>query len=452
MKVIIAGAGKVGIMLTRKLLAEGYEITIIDNNPQVIETCSERFDVMAVHGNCASMETLEEANIKKADLLVAVAGGDEFNLLCCMTAHGLNPKLHTIARIRTPEYGDQIYKMRDVFALSMTVNPERQAALEIERLLKYPGFLRRDTFARGRAEIVELKIQENSKLCNVALNDLNSIIRSKVLVCAVRRNGVVSAPDGNFVLKEGDRIFVTATTKELTSMLKNTGVITHKVKRVMICGGGKVGFYLAQQLSKSGIDVHLIEIDYNRCVDLANRLPEVSVICGDASNQAFLESEGIEQCDAVVATTSYDEMNMIISLYAQNYNVEQVITKVDHTENTKIQDTLGLGSVICPKELCCNQIVRYIRAMENTTGAALSLHSFAEGQMEALEFRVDEETLHCGEPLKALSLRKNVLIACISHGKMPVIANGDATYAVGDTMIVVTNGDVVLHRINDIFA
>lgn len=452
MKVIIAGAGKVGTMLTRKLLLEGYEIILIDDDQQVLEVCMERYDVMAVQGNCASMETLEQANIKKADLLIAVSGGDEYNLLCCMTAHGINPNIHTIARIRKPEYGEQIYKMQDVFALSMTVNPERQAALEIDRLLKYPGFLRRDTFARGRAEMVELKISEKSKLCNVALNDLNGIIRSKVLVCAVRRNGIVSAPDGNFVLREGDRIYVTATSKELTSMLKNTGIITHKVKRVMLCGGGKVSFYLAQQLAKSGIDVHLIEKDMPRCIELSNRLPEVSVICGDASNQNFLESEGVEQCDAVVALTSYDEMNMIISLYAQNYNVEQVITKVDHTDNSKIQDALGLGSVICPKELCCNQIVRYVRAMENTTGAALSIHTFADGQMEALEFRVDDKTLHIGDPLKALSLRKNVLIACISHGKVAEIPNGDSTFALDDRLVVVTNGDVVLHQLNDIFA
>lgn len=451
MKIIIAGAGKVGTMLTRKLLAEKYEITIIDNDRQVLDICAEQYDVMTVYGNCASMDILEQANVKTADLLIAVATGDEHNLLCCMTAHAMNRSIHTIARIRTPEYGTQIYKMQDVFALSMTVNPERQAALEIDRLLKYPGFLRRDTFARGRAEIVELKVKEDSKLCHVALNDLNNTIRSKVLVCAVRREGVVSAPDGNFVIEAGDRLYVTAPAKELTNMLKNTGVITRKVKRVMICGGGKVAFYLAQQLAKSGIDVHIIEKSMERCVLLSELLPEASIICGDASNQNFLESLGIEKCDAVVAMTSYDEMNMIISLYAQNYQVEQVITKVDHTENSKIQDILGLGSLICPKELCCNQIVRYIRAMGNKTGGALSLHTFAEGQMEALEFRVDEKTLHCGEPLKNLSLRKNVLIACISHGKLPEIPNGDSKYEVGDTVVVVTNGDVVLHTLNDMF-
>lgn len=452
MRVIIAGAGKVGTILTKKLLAEGYDITLIDNNQQVMEMCADRYDVMSVYGNCASMEVLEQANVRKADLLIAVTGRDEFNLLCCMSAHGMNPDIHTIARIRNPEYGDQIYKMRDTFALSMTVNPERMAAIEIDRLLKYPGFLRRDTFARGRAEMVELKVREDSKLRDIALKDMNSIVKSKVLVCAVRRDGIVYAPDGRFVLKEGDHIYVTAAAKELTNLLRSLGIITHKARRVLLCGGGKVSFYLAQMLAKSDIDVHLIEKDRARCEELAKYLPEVSVIWGDASNQAFLDSEGLRQCDAFVSMTSYDEMNMIMSLYAKNSGVEQIITKIDHTENSAIQDMLDLGSVICPKELCCNQIVRYVRAMEHTTGAALAVHSFAEGQMEALEFRVDETVEHCGRPLKELHLRENVLIACITRGKTPIIPDGDTTYEIGDSVIVVSNGETVIHGLNDIFA
>lgn len=452
MKIIIAGVGKVGTLLTRKLLMEGYEITVIDQNQQVLDACVDRFDIIGVQGNCAAMETLERANIKKADLLIAIAGADELNLLCCMTAHGMNHDIHTIARIRNPEYSGQVYRMREAFALSMVVNPERQAACEIERLLKYPGFLRRDTFARGRVEIVELKVREGSPLCDVALSSLNGIVKCKVLVCAVRRKGVVSAPDGNFVLKEGDRIYVTAAAEELTRLLKNLGIMVHKVKRVILCGGGKVGFYLAYLLSHHGVEVELIEQKYDRCLELANELPDVSIVNGDASSQMFLESEGVEQCDALVALTSLDEMNMIISLYAQNYNVDQVITKVDHTENSAIQDVLGLGSVICPKELCCNQIVRYVRAMENTTGAAMTVHTFAEGQMEALEFRLDEETSHCGEPLRELTLRKNVLIACITRARKPEIPDGDSYFQKGDSVIIVTNGDVVIRKFNDIFA
>lgn len=218
MKIIVAGGGKLGGMLTRQLSAEGYDLTLIDANLRQLESSEERFDIMVVQGNCASMEVLEQADVREADLLIAVTGADEINLLCCMTAHGMNRRLHTIARVRNPEYADQIYKMRDMFALSMTVNPENQAAVEIERLLKYPGFLKRDTFAKGRVEIVELRIDANNRLCNVALNDMNNIVKCKILVCAVLRNGTAIAPDGNFVLREGDRIFVTAATKELTSL------------------------------------------------------------------------------------------------------------------------------------------------------------------------------------------------------------------------------------------
>lgn len=451
MKILIAGDGKVGMTLAKRLLMEGHDLILIDVNQEVLEESMNRIDVMTIQGNAASMEVLKQADVMSADLLIAVTGEDEINLLCCMTAHAMNKKLHTIARIRNPEYGDQIYEMRDVFALSMTVNPERQAAYEIERLLKYPGFLKRDTFAKGRVEIVELRIEADSKLCNVPLNDLGNIVKCKVLVCAVSRGGKILIPDGNYVFQEGDRIFVTAPSNNLTALLKNLGILKHKAVNVLLCGGGMVSFYLAQQLEKSGIRVQLIEKDAKRCVELASRLPKVSVIHGDASSVFLLESEGINDCDALVTMTGLDEMNMIISLYGKKCNVPQIITKVDHTDNSNIQDTLPLGSVVCPKDLCCTSIVRYVRAMQDATGAAITVHTIADGQAEAMEFLVDEKTLHCGEPLKNLHIRKNVLIACIMHGKKTDIPNGESTFEKGNRIIVVSSGEQVIKQLNDIF-
>lgn len=451
MRIIIAGDGKVGVTLTRKLSAEGYDLTVIDSNPKVLEASLERYDVMAVHGNCALMSVLEEAEVAKTDLLIAATSADEINLLCCMTAHQMNPNLHTIARIRNPEYSEQIYRMRDAFALSMTVNPEKQAAVEIERLLKYPGFLQRDTFAKGKVEIVELRIDKNSVLKDVSLNELYSIIKCKVLVCAVRRNGVVEAPDGNFILKEGDRIYVTAPRFNMTILLKNLGIITHKVKKIMICGGGRVSYYLARQLENTGISVKIIEENADRARQLAELLPNVTVICGDASRRTLLESQGIENCDALVTLTGMDELNIIISLYAKNCGVPQVITKVAHTEKSNIQDTLELGSIVCPKELCCNTIVRYVRALEAQTGAAIAVHSIVDGQAEALEFRVGEHTKYCGMLLKDIKVKKNVLIVCITHRGRTVIPNGESKFELGDTVIVVATGDTVIHQLNDIF-
>ena len=227
MKILIAGSGKLGETLARQLCAEEHDVTLIDSDQSVLESGLNRYDVMGINGNCASMEVLRQAGVEHADLLIAATGSDEVNLLSCTTAHYINPKLHTIARIRNPEYANQAYTMRDAFALSMIVNPERQAATEIERLLRYPGFLKRDTFAKGRMEIVELKIDQESKLCNVTLSSLNVLVKCRVLVCAVLREGKAIAPDGNFVLHAGDRVFVTAPTEVLSELLKNLGIVTH---------------------------------------------------------------------------------------------------------------------------------------------------------------------------------------------------------------------------------
>jgi trk system potassium uptake protein TrkA len=450
-KIIIAGDGKVGLSLTHKLSAEGHDLTLIDSNQRVLDSSVERYDVMGVQGNCASMRVLQSADVCKAELLIAATSADEINLLCCMTAHGLNPKIHTIARIRNPEYGKQIFTMRDVYSLSLMVNPEKQSAREIERLIRYPGFLQRDTFAKSRAEIVELRLPRDSKLCNVVLNNLENIVKCKVLVCAVSRDGVVSIPSGHFILREGDHVFITAPAENLTILLRNLGVITHKAKRVIICGGGRIGYYLAERLLRDNVTVQVIEKDEARCEELSEKLPEAYIIHGDASNQSLLESEGIHDCDALVTMTGIDEMNMIISLYGQTCGVPQVITKVGHLENSTILDSLGLGSVICPKELCCNNIVRYVRAMQNTSGAALTLHNIADGQAEALEFVVDAKTRYLGTPVREMKIRKNILIACISHGSKSEITNGDSVYREGDFVVVVAKGDMTLLQLNDIF-
>ena len=452
MNIIIAGDGKVGSLLTRQLSSEGYNVTVIDSNSRVLEQSVERYDVFGVHGNCASMAVLQQAGVKDADLLIAATNQDEVNLLCCTTAHALNPRLHTIARIRNPEYTEQIYRMRNVFGLSMVINPENQAATEMERLLKYPGFLRRDTFAKGRTEIVELRVDAGSKLCNVKLMDLRSIVKCQVLVCAVLRDGDPIAPKGDFQLKEGDRIFVTALSENLTTLLKNLGILTRRVRNVTLCGGGRISYYLASRLKKAGISSQIIESDYERCRELCELLPDCDIIHGDISEQDLLESEGLAQTDALVTLTGLDELNMIVSLYGSSRGVPQVITKLSHLSNRSVIDSLALGSVICPRELVCSNIVRYVRAMQNQHGAAISVHTIADGQVEAMEFLVEEHTEHIGKPLKQIRLKPNVLLVSISHGAATHIPNGDSAFQQGDTVVVVTNGREVIRQLNDIFA
>ncbi len=452
MNIIIAGAGKVGKVLVRQLTAEGHDLTIIDQNGGVLESLVVRHDAMGVHGNCASQGVLLEAGVEKADLLIAATNADEVNLLSCMTAYGINPNIHTIARIRNPEYSHQIMTMRDTFHLSLAVNPERQTAQEIERLLKFPGFLRRESFAKGRAQIVELRIDGKSKLRNVALKDMNSVIKCRVLVCAVLREGAAVAPSGNFVLQEGDRIFVTAPTADLAVLLKNLGIVTRRVRRVLLCGGGRVSFYLAQLLEKDGISVRILEKNRARCEELVEALPNTDVVWGDCSSQSTLEDQGIDACDATVALTGLDETNMIVSLYSANRGVAQTITKLSREESIQVANTMGLGSVISPKELCSDIIVRYVRAMQNQTGAAVSVHTIADGQVEAVEFVVDETTRNCNVPLKNMNTKPDVLIAIITHEAKTVIPNGDSLFVPGDRVVVVTSRRGGLQQLNDIFA
>lgn len=452
MKILIAGNGKMGYALTRQLSSEGYDLVLIDSDPAVLQAGQEAFDVMAVQGNCASMETLREADVQNADLLIATTGSDELNLLCCMTAHQLNPDLHTIARIRDPQYVAQIYEMRTSFALSMTFNPERQAAQGIAKLLHYPAFLKRDTFANGRVEIVELQIEQSSKLCNVALCDLGKIVNCKVLVCSVLRNGQAITPDGRFVLHENDRIFVTAPTEALSVLLKNLGIVTHKARRVMLVGGSRIAYYLAELLQESHVDVTVVDKDPQVCLAMATAQPHVNVICADASVPSSMEKEGLSDCDALVTLTESDERNMVLSLYGKQSGVGQTITKLSHLDETPLVDILPLGSTICPQKFCCHNIVRYVRAMQQKTGAAITIHSIADGHAEAMEFAVDETTLHCGEPLRQIALRENTLLVGINRGTQTEIPDGNSTFAIGDRLVVVASGEEPILQLNDIFA
>lgn len=451
MKILIAGAGKLGTTATKQLIKEGFDITLMDHNSIVLERIIENYDVMTYCGNAVSKNSLINAGIKSSDLLIAVTDSDEKNLLICLTAKWLNPDIHTIARVRDPEISGQITEMRDVFALSMLVNPEQKAAHEMERLLKFPGFLKRDSFAKDRVEIVELGIDGNSKLCNLPLTRLNSVLSRPVIICAVLRGEEAIVPRGDFIIEKGDKIFVTASTSNLSGILADLGIVSKKTRHVMLLGGGRISYYLAERLLKNNIDVDIIERDMKRCEELAELLPDANIIHGDCSNQELLEDEGISDCNAVVTLTGIDEQNMILSLYAKTHGVPQIVTKIGRIEDANIINTLDIGSVVSPKDLCCNSIVRYVRAMRQQKGAANAIHFIADKQMEALEFRVEDDTQHVGIKLKDLRLKKNIIIACITKSSGITFPNGDSFFESGDTVIVIAKSNMIIHSLNDIF-
>ena len=451
MKIIIAGNGKVGQELTRQLSYEGHDLVVIDQNETTLEKSAELYDVMSLKGNCATMSTLKDAEIDNADLLIAATNADEINLLSCLTAKNINPSLHTIARVRTPEYLEQIYMMRENFGLSMAVNPEKAAAHEIFGLLQLPGFLKREVFAKGRVEIVEIRVQEGGLLENKSLSQMPKILGMKVLICTVVRGEEVFIPNGNTILKKDDHIYVTAPTHVLAKLLKTLGIITRKVKHAIIIGAGRVSFYLAQNLINAGVDVKIIESNETKCISFAQALPKACVICADGSSQDVLESEGINKTDALITLTGLDELNIIMSLYGSEKNVPFVITKVNRMESVSMLKNMNVGSIISPKELVSSQIVQYVRAMNNIKGASVAMHQIADGKAEALEFRVQENTLHKGEYLKDIKLKNNILLSCIVRAGKTEIPDGNSKFFNGDSVILITRRETPILSLNDIF-
>ena len=452
MQILVVGAGKVGHTVTAQLSEEGNDLTLIDRRSSVLENVQNEFDVITVQGNGASMETLAQAGAADADLVIAATNADEANLLACIMARYLNPNIRCIARIRDPEYVAQAQEMADTFNLALVLNPERQAAMEIASLLKMPGILNREAFAKARMEMVEIQISAGSKIAGKKLRQMEGIVHTKVLICVVQRGDNVVIPDGEFVLREGDKIYVTGEPANLRQFLYTLEVIKKEVRHVLITGGGRISYYLAQELDKAHMSVNIIESNEARCEELSSLLPHATIVNGDASSQTLLESEEMEDYDAVVSCTGLDELNIVTSMYAALSHVPLTITKLGRGENTKVLNNLPIGPLVCPKDLCTDHIVRYVRAMDISSGAVESVHKIADGKAEVLEFTVDEETKHIGEYFRNLPIRRNILIATVTSGRRSFIAGGDNAYHIGDTVVVVTASDgEVIRVLNDIF-
>ncbi len=436
--VIIVGAGKVGRTLVEQLSKEGHDITIVDQDPVKIREITNLYDIMGCVGNGASYTTQTEAGINDADLIIAVTESDELNLLCCTIASQFS-NCASIARVRTPDYSKEVNYLREKLGLAMIINPELESAKEMARLLYLPTALEINSFAHGQAEIVKLRIPEGNKLDGMAIYDLGQNITNDILICAAERDGKVTIPGGDFVLKSGDTISFVATHKAATYFLNQIGFGTKQVKNTMIIGGGRAAYYLADQLIRNGIEVKIIEKSRSRCEHLYELLPKAVIINGDGTDPELLKEEGIASIESFVPLTGIDEENVMLSLHAKKISNAKLITKISRSGFSDVIDTLDLGSVVYPKYITSEAIVAYVRARSASRGSSIeTLYHMFDSRAEAIEFKVTEESPLTGKALRDLKLKDNLLISFIFHEGQIIIPTGNDKISVGDNVMVVT--------------
>ena len=443
MKILIVGCGKVGQTLAEQLNEDGNSITVIDPRADVVRDVTARLDVMGVVGNGATHTIQQEAGIEKADLLIAVTGSDELNLLCCLIAKRAG-NCQTIARVKNPEYSSEMGYLKDELGLAMVINPEQAAATEIARVLRFPSAIRIDTFAGGRVELFKYKIPEGSILSGMAVKDVVSKLNCDVLVCTVEREDEAYIANGNFIFAEKDIISVIASPRNASEFFKAMGYKKRAVKDVLVVGGGKTAQYLCSVLHRSGISVKVVEKDMKVCEYLSDKFPEVCVTHGDAADQSILLEEGIRSAGAFVALTGIDEENIFLSLFAKSVSDAKVVTKIHRIAFDDVIKHLDLDSTIYPKNITSDQILRYVRAMKNSEGGSMeTLYSVIQGKVEAAEYTVDEDSPVTDIPLMTIKKKPDILIAAIIRGGKVLIPRGADIIMAGDRVVVVSRAKAV---------
>lgn len=450
MNIVIIGDGKVGHKLTTQLSEEGYDIVLIDQNAGKLRAALNELDIFCITGNGADVEVQKQAGVDKADLVIACASTDELNMLSCLLAKRLGAK-NTIARVRNPVYYKQIDLLKEDLHLSMAVNPELTAANEIARILLIPEACKVETFMKGRVELIELNVREGNLLIGLSLAEAYKKLQVKFLVCAIKREGEIFIPDGSFVIEEGDKMHIAATHHDLEQFLVATKKRQAPIKKVLICGGGHVCFYLANQLLRVGMQVKIIERNEARCEVLSEKFKEATIIHGDAANQELLIEEGIEEADALIALTGMDEENIIMGLFGKTKGVGKIIAKVNEDSRAQMVEGLGIDSIVSAKSATADLIMSYVKARNNSYASANieTTYRLLGGKVEALEFIIRKECSYTNIPLKDLKIKKNLLISCIGRKRKVIIPNGEDHFEVGDSVVVVTK-DEVIHDFRDI--
>ncbi|MBQ6951760.1 MAG: Trk system potassium transporter TrkA [Clostridia bacterium] len=440
MQIIIVGAGKMGFAVANSLINEGHNVTVIDNNESVVDRGENTMDALFIRGNGVRVDVLKEANVENADIVIATTAGDEINMLVCLTAKKLGAQ-YAIARIRDPEYLESLSFLQKEMFMDYVINPERSTAREVSRMLRFPFVSGVETFARGRVEMVDFRAAEGDGIAGVALKDIykNRKNLPQVLFCTVERDGEAIIPKGDFVIQPGDRVYVAGDVNTITAFFRAIGKGVSAIRSVMMLGGGRLSFYLAQILQNMHIKVNMIEIQPEKARTLSEMLPNVNIIQGDGTDQELLESEGLTDMDAFITLSNRDEENLMTGLYAVHRGVKRVIVKSSRENYSSIMKNMGLDSIVSTLNVAVNNILRTVRTRSSRSSAAVvRMYRLVNGKAEALEFLADNKMPFIHVPLKELNIDKDCLIAVIVRGNKVLVPFGNDTIESGDSVVIIS--------------
>ncbi len=440
MQIIIIGGGKLGNTLAQHLIDEGHNVTMIDRNEAVLQKTMDTMDAMFIKGSGVSADTLKEADAAHADIVIAATMGDEVNMLSCLTAKRLGAQ-YAIARIRDPEYLPSLSFLQKELAIDYAINPERATAREISRMLRFPFAGSIETFARGRVEMVDFRASEGDPMVGIPMKEMYKKNRQmpQVLFCAVERGGEIIIPKGDFVISAGDRVHVVSDAGTITRFFDFLGKGMDTIRSVMIMGGSRISYYLAEMLLNMRIKVSIIEINPDKARRLSEMLPGATIIEGDGTDQELLESEGIADAQAFVTLANRDEENLMAGFYAAKRGVKKVIVKSSRDTYSSIMHDMGLDSIISTKSVACNDILRVVRSRSSRSFAAVErMYRLLDGKAEALEFIAQAGDNYIHVPLKDLHVIPDALIAVIVREGQVRVPFGNDTIEVGDYVVVIS--------------
>lgn len=431
MKIAIVGAGKLGLKVTEALLGGDHSVAIIDQDNDVLQKLASHLDVMTVNANAKETKILKNLGIASYDYLIAVTGSDEENILIAAFAKKLGCS-RVIARVRDPEHMDQLGFIKESMGIDSIVNPDLSITVEIYKYLVEKYTLSNGIFSSGKVSLIEFAAKKFNRLIGMPISNVGSVL-DNMLIVAISRNGKIIIPHGNTTIQQGDGLYVIGEREpimELNSRVHEKGKYTD-LQKVMIVGGGKTGFYLATKLSEFGIAVKIIEIDKARCHYLSTHLEDVMILHGDATDLNLLQEENLDEMDAFVTTTGYDEENLLLALMAKRHGIEDVIAKVSRESYSDLIESMGIDMALNPLDISASNVLRFVQGSKRVVSSLL-----IQGQAEIIEIVANSHMKMMDTPLKNLHLPNGVIVAAIHRGLKVIIPNGDTVVEEGDRVII----------------